>query len=106
MAKRIVRVGIAENKKGVRILRFTGDLTISRACEVKTALLESLKEAEGVEVDLSSVGEADLSCLQVLCSAHRTSKRLGRSFGLGDNASGAFKQAVRRGLCTFQRMCA
>ena len=95
MAKRSVRVDKTEDKTGARIVRFTGDLTISRMDEMKTSLLASLKEAERVEIDLSSVEEADLACLQVLCSAHRTSKRLGRFFGLGDNASGAFKQAVR-----------
>ena len=32
----------------------------------------------------------------LLCSAHRTSKRLGKVSGLSDDASGSFKQAVRR----------
>jgi len=86
---------ITEEKMGVRIIRFTGDLTISRADEVKSALLESLKGAERIEIDLASVEEADLACLQLFCSAHRTSKHLGKFFGLRDNAAGSFKQAVR-----------
>ena len=86
---------ITEDKLGVRIIRFTGDLTISRADEVKSALLESLKGAERIEVDLSSVEETDLSCLQLFCSAHRTSKHLGKFFGLRDNTAGLFKRTVR-----------
>ncbi len=86
---------ITEDKLGVRIIRFTGDLTISRADEVKSTLLESLKGAERIEIDLASVEEADLACLQLFCSAHRTSKHLGKFFGLRDNAVGSFKQAVR-----------
>lgn len=86
---------ITEDKMGVRILRFTGDLTVSRADEVKSALLESMKEAEHIEIDLSSVSEADLSCLQLFCSAHRTSKQLGKFFRLSNNAAGAFKEAVK-----------
>jgi anti-anti-sigma regulatory factor len=80
---------------GVRIIRFAGDLTVSRAHEMKSALLESLKGAERIEVDLALIEEADLSCLQLLCSAHRTSKHLGKVFGFRDNATASFKQAVR-----------
>jgi anti-anti-sigma regulatory factor len=86
---------IVEDRLGERTLRLTGDLTISRADEMKSALLESLKGAERIEIDLSSVEDADLSCLQLLCSAHRTSKHLGKFFRLCDNAADAFKQAVR-----------
>jgi anti-anti-sigma regulatory factor len=85
---------VTEDKMGVRIIRFTGDLTISRAEEVKSALLESLKGAERIEVDLASVEEADLSRLQLLCSAHRTSGRLGKSFSIG-GVSDAFDKAAR-----------
>ena len=72
---------ITEDRMGVRIVRLTGDLTISRADEMRSALLESLKGAEHIEIDLSSVEDADLSCLQLLCSAHRTSKHLGKFSG-------------------------
>jgi anti-anti-sigma regulatory factor len=87
---------ITEDKRGVRIIRFTGDLTISRAGEMKSILLESLDGAEHIEIDLASVEEADLACLQLLCSAHRTSKHLGKVLGLCDDTAGSFKRAVRR----------
>jgi anti-anti-sigma regulatory factor len=96
MAKRTARVGTTKDKTGVRIIRLTGNLTISRADEMKSMLLESLEGVEHIEIDLSSVEEADLACLQLLCSAHRTSKRLGKVLKLCDGASGSFKQAVRR----------
>jgi anti-anti-sigma regulatory factor len=61
---------------------------------VKSALVESLKGAERIEVDLASVEEVDLSCLQLFCSAHRTSGGLGKSFSIG-GVSGAFDRAAR-----------
>ena len=86
---------MAEDKMGKRIIRFTGNLTISRADEMKSILLESLEGVEHIEIDLSSVEEADLACLQLLCSAHRTSKHLGKVLGLCDGAAGSFKRTVR-----------
>ena len=86
---------ITEDKMGVRIIHLTGDLTIARADEVKSALLESLKAAEHIEIDLASVEETDLACLQLFCSAHRTSKHLGKFFGLRDSGVGSFKRTVR-----------
>ncbi len=86
---------MAEDKMGKRIIRFTGNLTISRADEMKSILLESLEGVEHIEIDLSSVEEADLACLQLLCSAHRTSKHLGKAFGLCGGAAGSLKRTVR-----------
>ena len=93
---------ITEDKVGVKIIRFTGDLTISRAHEVKLALFESLEGAERIEVDLSSVEEVDLACLQLFCSAHRTSGKLGKSFSIG-GASGMFDKAARD--AGYHRIC-
>ncbi len=86
---------MVEDRSGVRTLHLTGNLTISRADDMRSAISESLKDADYIEIDLSSVEEADLACLQLLCSAHRTSKHLGKSFGFSDSLADSFKHAVR-----------
>jgi ABC-type transporter Mla MlaB component len=85
-----------ETKDKDMILHFSGELLIDYADQLKSILMDSLKKAKHIEVDVSSVTEADVSCLQLLCSAHRTSKRENKVFGLGDNASDSFKKSVRQ----------
>jgi anti-anti-sigma regulatory factor len=77
------------------VLRLKGSWTIERAHELKQALVEALKGDEPVIVDLEGLAEADLSCLQLLCAAHRTSLRLGKHSALNQEQSGAFKRVVR-----------
>jgi anti-anti-sigma regulatory factor len=54
------------------VLTIAGDLTIGHARELKAALLTSMVRASQVTVKLGRVTALDLSCLQVLCSAHRS----------------------------------
>ncbi len=58
------------NKK---ILRLYGELTIRDASELKIALNEILEDASECFINVESVTDIDLSCLQLLCAAHRTS---------------------------------
>jgi anti-anti-sigma factor len=53
-------------------LTIEGELVISRAHELKAALMDGFGERMTVELDLSKVSAIDISGLQVLCSAHRT----------------------------------
>jgi ABC-type transporter Mla MlaB component len=77
------------------VLRLKGSWTIERAHELKQALVEALKGDDPFVIDLKGLAEADLSCLQLLCSAHRTSLRLGKQLELNQEKSGAFKRVVR-----------
>ena len=78
------------------ILRLAGELLIHDACRLRSMLIESFNKADRIEIDASSVTEADVSCLQLLCSAHRTSKLMNKFFGLSENASASFKKSVRQ----------
>ena len=75
-----------------RVLRLEGNWTVERAHELKRVLLEVLKSGHGVVIELEELVEADLSCLQLLCSAHLTSLRLGKHFALHEKKSETFKR--------------
>lgn len=60
------------------VLKFEGELTLTYASEMRAALIKALIDADHVGIDFGSVTEADLSCLQLLCSAHRTSLKLNK----------------------------
>ncbi len=55
------------------VLFLEGDLTINNAGKLKSALQSALDKVATVEIKFSKVTEIDLSCLQLLCSAHRES---------------------------------
>ena len=60
------------------ILTFDGELDLKHADEMRAAFIKALINADHVEMDFRNVTEADLSCLQLLCSAHRTSLKLNK----------------------------
>jgi len=59
-------------------IHITGSMTIEDAANLKTALAGTLADSTLIEVDLSAAVESDLSCLQVLCSAHRAAVHAGK----------------------------
>lgn len=84
-------------KKGKEhLIVINGGLTIEYAAELKKALQQSLKDGESVALDLSNVTEMDLSGLQILCSAHKTSVNLKKTVGLTNETTEVFREAVRR----------
>jgi anti-anti-sigma factor len=85
-----------EKKGKERVLVINGELTIEYASALKNALQQSLKNGEHVILDLSKVTEMDLSSLQLLCSAHKTSVNLKKTLELTHDNTDVFKQTVRR----------
>ncbi|MBA5685629.1 STAS domain-containing protein [Rugamonas apoptosis] len=59
-----------------------GELTIYRAADVKSQLLEALRQAALLEVDLSGVTELDTAGLQVLMLAKQVAATDGRALRL------------------------
>jgi anti-anti-sigma regulatory factor len=74
------------------VLKLEGSWTVNRAHELKQVLLEALKNGDGFVLELEALGEADLSFLQLLCSTHRASLRLGKTMILHEKKSKSFKQ--------------
>jgi len=63
-------------------LSIAGSMTIEDAANLKTTLVDIMADSSLIEVDLSATEETDLSCLQVLCSAHRAAVHAGKKLVL------------------------
>ena len=59
--------------EGARVLSLNGKWTIERAGQLKALLMDAMSGADHVALDLGKGAEVDLACLQLFCSAHRTS---------------------------------
>ena len=59
-----------------RIVLLEGDLTLPQAPEIRTTFMKALVEADDVFIRFGNVRDLDLTCLQLLCSAHRSAARL------------------------------
>jgi anti-anti-sigma regulatory factor len=77
------------------VLKLSGDLTIQNAARLRMVLLDALKAGE-LRLDLSAVTRADVSGLQLLCSAHMTSCSSVSKFLLAGSLSEALGEAAAR----------
>jgi ABC-type transporter Mla MlaB component len=71
-----------------------GDLTLPHAEELKKVLIKSLLDSDDIRVSMNSLEDADLSCLQLLCSAHRSAVRLKKRIGFSGSPAGPFRSIV------------
>ncbi len=77
-----------------RLVTLEGDLTLPHAKEMKKAFLKALVEADDVSIGFDDVQEVDLSCLQMLCSVHRSALRLKKQVRFGDTSPKILKAAA------------
>ncbi len=81
-------------------LKLEGALTIEAAEELKAVLLQALQGTENLTIDLEKVTAADLSCLQMLCSAYKSCGRVGGQLTLRAHDSELFNQLLKdSGYC-------
>lgn len=71
-----------------------GNLTVNRAEELRMLLIKALIDADHVQVDFGPVTEVDLSCLQLLCSAHRSAGRMKRRLSLSGGWPEPFQKTL------------
>lgn len=64
-------------KKDRTQVAISGPMTILQAAELREGLLKAFDAGSDVELSLAGVTEMDLTALQLLCSAHRTSLQKG-----------------------------
>ncbi len=81
-------------KKQRQTLALDGECTLDRALELKSILLEALKDGGDLLLNLENAAAADLSFLQLLCAAHRTALRCGKQLALCPGPSTAFIEAA------------
>ena len=84
-----------ENTGDVRLIYLSGELVIQHAAELKSTLMDLFADAQHIRVDVSSVTGADISCLQVLCAAHKMAMQFDKSFQFSNAWSKAFMQTAR-----------
>ena len=75
-------------------IELEGELTIEQAEELKSLLLQGLEQAETLSLHLEKVTEADLSCLQMLCSTCKSCGEEKKELILQVGGSEVFKQLV------------
>ena len=77
-------MGVAVKESGDKRARLLdGDLTLQNAGSLRKAFLKALVESDDVSLVFKNVRDVDLSCLQLLCSAHRSAARLQKRLVLG-----------------------
>ncbi len=87
-------------------LTLAGSLTIENASAIRKKLITALMREDAVKVCIDADAAVDISFLQLLCSAHRTASKLGKSFTLGHAASGNLLAAVEGAGYFRKRGCA
>lgn len=75
-------------------LALEGIWTVERAGQLRRILLDALRENNEVVLNLEGVTGADLSCIQLLCSAHLLSIRENKHLTIDYKQSEALKQVV------------
>jgi ABC-type transporter Mla MlaB component len=80
-----------------RIVRWEGSLTLPRVEAARAALATALKQANAVEVDCANATDVDVSFIQLLLAARRSSIDRGKSFELAAPAAGPLLNALERG---------
>ncbi|MEN6620983.1 MAG: STAS domain-containing protein [Smithella sp.] len=86
-------------------LVMNGNLTISQACTTRDEIHKALKNTRHVELDMESVEEVDLSFLQLLCSAHRTSLSLDKILSIKGTIPEVFKKSIEDNGFMRERGC-
>lgn len=76
------------------LLTLSGDCTIEYAIELKEAFVQAMGSSANLLVQIENVEAVDLSFLQMLCWAHRTSAKKNRRFRIGANPSDTFRNTV------------
>jgi len=78
-----------------RMLTFDGDLTVEHAEEVWRTLCDALDDGKDLSLHLDKVVSADVSCLQIICAAHRACEARNRVFVFAEGVSEPFARAAR-----------
>jgi len=60
-------------------LVISGEATVAAVKKLKASMEKALRSAESVHVELERISSVDVSLLQLLCSAHRTAARAGKT---------------------------
>jgi ABC-type transporter Mla MlaB component len=71
-----------------------GDLTLPHADALKGVFTKALQESDDVSIAIVTVEKLDLSCLQLMCSAHRSAMRSKKKVSFIGSPPQAFNDAA------------
>ena len=84
----------------VGILRVDGELTLQKREELRSALIGGIGAVDHMVISLDELPDTDVSCLQLICSAHRTFMRMHKRLMLtGRNLQELRNSLMDAGLC-------
>ena len=86
-----------EDPDNVGVLTIEGNIDIQNAGELKSSLIKALHTVEKVFVNVEHVSDIDISCLELFCSAHRSSVRIQKTFAFSSVISGPLRKVVNEG---------
>lgn len=76
------------------VITLEGELTLPFAEELKGIFIKALMHADEVFIVFQNVQDVDLSCLQLLCAAHRSAVRLKKHVTFSEGPTTVMKKAV------------
>lgn len=76
------------------LMELEGELTIQHAGAFKAALKSTMSDANRLVLDLARVTGVDLSCLQLLCTAHRAFLERNKELSLSPDQGVVFTRLV------------
>lgn len=86
-------------------LRFDGSLTVSRARDVHSRLLDAIRTSPWVELDCSAAEEVDTTFLQLIVAASRSAQAMAKRFDVRAPAGGPLWEAVERSGLDPEELC-
>jgi ABC-type transporter Mla MlaB component len=86
----------AASQNGTR-LSFSGEMTIRTIEIAHRTLCDKLQSCDGILLDVTDVGDADLTFIQLIESARRTAAAQAKTLALTAPASGNMRTLLERG---------
>lgn len=78
------------------VLSLLGELTIEHSTSIKELLLETLQKADQIRIVFEKVSAADISFLQLLCSAHLECDIIGKKISIDQSAEDVLSDLVEQ----------
>ena len=89
----MVKAGKTKISAGKEVV-LSGSLALRSAGEIRKQLLRAFEEADKVSLLFRDVEEVDLSLVQIICAAHHSAVRNGKTLTMQGSLPDAFTQVI------------
>ena len=83
-----------DDSGGKGILKLDGDVTIEQAAELKNVLIDAIDKVNDLDIDVGELKNIDLSGLQLLCSAHRSSLNKNKTLNVINKKNDSYVKTI------------